>query len=218
MSFRYNMNPDFHHICQHPDELFSLIRERLSDHKSRTIRYKEVEERPAAILIPLFFKDGEAHVLFTKRTDTVEHHKGQISFPGGMRDEEDSDMRDTALRETWEEMGIRPEDVEILGSFDRFLTITDFMITPYVGTFPYPYEFVLSDGEIDRVIEVPLIELLEPDQFEIKPLVRDGIRWDVHYYTHNGDTIWGVTGMLVSNFLSIVFDLDRIRFGESIPG
>ena len=84
------------------------------------------------------------------------------------------------------------------------------MVTPYVGYFPYPYEYKINADEIDRVIEVPLSHLLNPKIFEIKPWVRDGIKWNIHYYNYNGDIIWGVTGFLLSNFLSIVFDLDRL--------
>jgi len=149
---------------------------------------------------------AQAHLLFTKRTETVAHHKGQISFPGGRFDDTDSSLEFTALRETEEEVGIHQNQVEILGRTDRFLTNTYFLVSPYVGFFSYPYPYVVSEAEIDRIIEVPLLHLLQPDIFETKPIKKDGQSWMVHYYHYQSDVIWGVTGFLLSNFLSILFD------------
>lgn len=194
-----------------PGILYNYIEQKLTEHKHKVYKYAEVPYKHAAVLIPLFFKNGEVHLLFTKRTDKVETHKGQISFPGGMADETDERLRATALRETWEEMGIKSSDIKILGKTDKFLTNTNFMVTPYVGYFPYPYNFKISEDEIERIIEIPLSHLIKPDIFEIKPWERDGIKWRVHYYNYNGDVIWGVTGFLLSNFLQIVFTLKHIR-------
>jgi len=193
------------------EKLYEHIREKLTIHKPKTYKYADVPSKKASVLIPLFFKNNEAHMLFTKRTEFVETHKGQISFPGGMNDDSDEDLKETALRETWEEMGIKPEHVTILGKTDNFLTNTNFMITPYVGYFHYPYGFNINPAEIDRVIEVPLCSIVDPKVFEIKPWERDGVKWMLHYYNYNSDIIWGVTGFLLSNFLSIVFDLERVR-------
>jgi 8-oxo-dGTP pyrophosphatase MutT (NUDIX family) len=193
-----------------PGKLYNYIEEKLSAHQHTVYKYAEVRYRHAAVLIPLFFKNNEAHLLFTKRTDKVETHKGQISFPGGMADETDEKLRATALRETWEEMGIKSKDIKLLGKTDKFLTNTNFMVTPYVGHFPYPYNFVISEDEIERIIEVPLLHLVKPDVFEMKSWMYDGIKWNVHYYNYNGDVIWGVTGFLLSNFLQIVFGINRI--------
>ncbi len=118
-------------------------------------------------------------------------------------------MLETALRETREEVGIAEKDIEILGQTDRFQTNTYFLITPYVGIFPYPYEFAVSQGEIERLIEVPLLHLLQDENFEIKPFEKNGITWQVHYYYFQQDIIWGVTGFLLSRFLSLVFGLER---------
>ena len=201
---------NFDEYIKNPPILYNYIKLKLSEHQHAVYKYADVPYKHAAVLIPLFFKEGEVHLLFTKRTDKVETHKGQISFPGGMADETDEKLRMTALRETWEEMGIKSNDIQLLGKTDKFLTNTNFMVTPYVGYFPYPYEYNINVDEIDRVIEVPLSHLLNPEIFEIKPCVRDGIKWKIHYYSYNGDIIWGVTGFLLSNFLSIVFDLDRL--------
>jgi hypothetical protein len=80
------------------------------------------------------------------------------------------------------------------------------MVSPYVGYFDYPYPFVISEGEIDRLIEVPLIHLLQPEVSELKPFKKDGHTWMVHYYYYGSDVIWGVTGFLLNNFISLLFE------------
>ena len=91
------------------------------------------------------------------------HHKGQISFPGGACEPEDTGLLATALRETEEEIGVPLETVEVLGALDDFPTITSFVVTPFVGVIPYPFAYVLNEDEVDSVIEVPISFLLDPD-------------------------------------------------------
>ncbi len=199
-------NEEIQALCHSERQLKSYIKDTLSDYQPRTHLFSKKKSVPAAVLIPLFFKDGQAHLLFTKRTETVAHHKGQISFPGGRFDNTDTSLEFTALRETEEEVGIQQKKVEILGRTDRFLTNTYFLVSPYVGFFSYPYPYILSKAEIDRIIEVPLLHLLQPEIFETKPIIKDDQSWTVHYYHYHSDVIWGVTGFLLSNFLSILFD------------
>ncbi|MDD5168046.1 MAG: CoA pyrophosphatase, partial [Syntrophales bacterium] len=117
--------------------------------------------RPAAVLIPLIRMPIESggpgwHILYTRRTDLVEHHKGQVSFPGGRRDPGDSSPEATALREACEEIGLNPADVHILGRMDDFLTVSNYRVTPVVGTMPWPYPLTLSPNEVSRVFTVPV--------------------------------------------------------------
>jgi 8-oxo-dGTP pyrophosphatase MutT (NUDIX family) len=196
-------------LCQEEKSLINHIATVLAHYKPQKFIYKITKSRPAAVLIPIFFKENQAHLLFTKRTDYVEHHKGQISFPGGSQDHGDASLSITALRETEEEVGIKSNDVTILGQTDVFLTNTHFLITPFVGFYKYPYPYDINDGEIDRLIEIPLAHFFNDDVFEIKPYKKDGYRWQVHYYKYGKELVWGVTGFLLSNFLSIVFGLDR---------
>lgn len=205
-----NSSEDIQKHLSDPDRLYSMIKANLEKHNLKTYKYAEVKSRNAAVIIPIFFRDNEAHLLFTKRTDKVEHHKGQISFPGGMHDEADIDLEETALRETWEEMGINAQDITILGRTDKFLTNTNFMVTPYVGHFPYPYPFIVNKDEISSILEVPIRHLLNPEIFKIEKWKRNGVLLDVHFYDFYGENIWGVTGFLLSNFLSIVFGLSRM--------
>ncbi len=196
-------------LCQEEKDLINHIAIKLAHHKPQKFIYKKTKSKPAAVLIPIFFKKNQAHLLFTKRTEYVEHHKGQISFPGGSRDDNDGSLMLTALRETEEEVGIKSNDVTILGKTDMFLTNTHFLVTPFVGYYKYPYPYNINDGEIDRLIEIPLAHFFNDDIFAIKSYEKDGYRWQVHYYKYGKEQVWGVTGFLLSNFLSIVFGFNR---------
>lgn len=196
-------------LCGSEEHLKKYLKNVLTNRKSKKYIYKHTKSRPAAVLIPIFFKQDQAHLLFTKRTDLVEHHKGQISFPGGSQDETDSSPKVTALRETEEEVGIKKNHIQIVGQTDIFLTNTHFLITPFVGFYKYPYKYEINESEIDRLIEAPLAHFIHKDVFEIKPYEKNGFKWQVHYYRYNDEIVWGVTGFLLSNFLSIAFGLSR---------
>ncbi|MBD3223942.1 MAG: NUDIX domain-containing protein [Caldithrix sp.] len=199
-------------LCYDRQLLVSHISSVLKERSPNSYIYKDVPATDAAVLIPLYFKDDQAYVLFTKRTEHLAHHKGQISFPGGKKDDADPSLMHTALRETQEEVGIEPSEIQLLGHSDIFLTNTHFMVQPFVGLFDYPYPFRINSDEIEHLIEVPLLHLLDEEIFEIKPYETKGQRWWIHYYYFGDEIIWGVTGFLVSNFLSIVFGIERNHF------
>ena len=117
----------------------------------------------AAVAILVYPKPDSLTIILNKRTDRVEHHKGEISFPGGGRDPEDDSILDTALRETREEMGIAPEDIEIIAQLDQVSTRSGFSITPFVGIIPPDYDFEVSNIEIAEVLEVPIESLLDTE-------------------------------------------------------
>lgn len=161
---------------------------------------------PAAVLVPLFAKDGHFHILLTKRTETLLYHKGQICFPGGARHEIDRDLKDTALRETFEEIGVNPGDVRILGELDSMGTVTsNFLITPYVGAIPYPYEFRVSVDEIDSLIEVPLSELRDEKNYREEVYDLDGSIMTGFVFDYQGEVIWGATARILRQLIEIVF-------------
>ncbi len=110
--------------------LEEAIRQRLNSRTRRTL--EEPHFRRAAVLVPLFEADGEAHLVFTKRSDTVDHHKGQVSFPGGGRDTTDASLLGTALRETEEEVGLKASDVKVLGALDDTVTMSNYVVSPFV--------------------------------------------------------------------------------------
>jgi len=159
----------------------------------------------AAVLIPLFTKDGEYHILLTKRTDKVEHHKGQISFPGGRHDKKDKNLLATALREAQEEMGIAPRDVKILGELDDFCTVTtDFCVSPFVALISYPYPFQVNPHEIAEVIEAPLSALLKASQLRQEMWMKDGKPFPVYFYQYQNHTIWGATARILKQLLDLL--------------
>jgi 8-oxo-dGTP pyrophosphatase MutT (NUDIX family) len=109
----------------------------------------------AAVLVPLTQVNGEWHILFTRRTDRVESHKGQVSFPGGACDEGETTPEQTALREADEEIGMKPDDVKVLGRLSRLITISSFRVSPIVGVIPWPYAFRVAGVEVARVFTIP---------------------------------------------------------------
>lgn len=157
---------------------------------------------PAAVLLLLYQKEGEPHILLTRRTDYVEHHKGETSFPGGAFDPTDADLMATALREAEEEIGVRPQDVEVLGRLDDIVTITDFVVSPFVGVLSYSdYPFVASAHEVAELVEVPLRHLM--DERNLERAMRQLRDRPVPVFTyHYGDhRIWGATARILKGFL-----------------
>lgn len=188
------------------------IRHILSQREKQTFVFTDAPLAPAAVLVPLYERDGEYHILFTKRTERLEHHKGQISFPGGACHKGDRDLVDTALRETFEEIGVKPEDVEILGELDRMGTVTsNFLITPFVGIIPYPYEFTVSRDEIEELVEVPISALLVEENYREERQVYEGRTYVASFFQYQGKVIWGATAKILKQFLDLVFDENSQR-------
>ncbi len=160
----------------------------------------------AAVLIPLLRKAGVWHVLVTQRTQNVEHHKGQISLPGGACEPQDASLQETALRETHEEIGIPPERVKVLGVLDDFPTISDFVVTPFVGVVPHPFDYRLNPHEVDGVVELPLDFLLEPKHLRVEYWEHEGRPHEVLFWDYGSHTIWGLTARILHRFLSLVFN------------
>ncbi len=161
---------------------------------------------PAAVMLLLYPKDGEYCILLNKRSQEVEHHKGEISFPGGVRDPEDRDFLDTALRETEEEMGISRDDVTVLGQLDDVVTRTNFGVRVFIGTIPYPYAFKPSAAEIAEVIEAPISALMNPDNLRYETRVVDGKLSTAHSYAYQEHLVFGATAKILQQFLEIVED------------
>lgn len=156
-----------------------------------------------AVLVPLFAKRGRYHLLYTLRSRQVRDHKSQISFPGGVREKGDRNLRETALRETREEIGLDPKKVEILGILDEILTPTGYRITPYLGLVEYPFALRVSRKEIRRLIEVPLDHLLNPRYFRSERAEFFDRRFDYPFFQYRGHLIWGATGRITKNLLEV---------------
>jgi 8-oxo-dGTP pyrophosphatase MutT (NUDIX family) len=143
--------------------------------------------------------------VFQKRTDHVRDHKGQISFPGGATDPEDETVLHTALRETHEEIGVHPEDIEVLGQLDDMVTVSNFRVTPFVGWLKrYPYQWKFSDIEVAYLLEVPIKHLLHPDTLVPDRRLINGREYIFSSYQWREDLIWGATARMLTNFLDIL--------------
>ena len=156
----------------------------------------------AAVLLPIYDKQGKYYVLFIKRTEWVEKHKGEISFPGGAREERDKTLLDTALRECTEEIGLMAEDVEILGELDDEVSVkTNYVISPFVALIPWPYQFKVDGKETEEIIEAPVSALR--DKGYSRQEIRGGETVTPYFYPYQGRVIWGATARILSKFLDI---------------
>lgn len=185
-------------------DFLEQIRQALGDYTPRRVDHPSAA--PAAVLILFSGCNGEAQVIFTERTNHVEHHKGQISFPGGACDEDDESLEATALRETFEEIGVRPEHVRIIGQLDDMVTISNFRVTPYVGelSLEQEYPFVLNDHEVARVVQVPLSFLLDEQNMELEVRQHQGREVLVPAFSYDGHRIWGATARMLHQLLELV--------------
>lgn len=183
------------------DPLWSLLTRR-----TPLITPPDASRRQAAVLIPLFKSAVDYHVVFTKRTETLRHHKGQISFPGGAYDPDDGDLLTTALRESHEEIGITPNDVTILGRLDDLSTFsTNFIISAFVGLIPHPYTFRPNPSEVAIVFDVPLSVLADPAFGCSHIRTREDGATLVDYEFHiGGHVIWGATARIIRHLLTVI--------------
>ncbi len=178
------------------------LRKYLSEHPKRTLKDKNLV--PAAVVLPLFIKINEWWILFIKRTETVKYHKGQVSFPGGRRERVDNTMRETALRELEEEIGVPPDKVEIIGELDDNFTLTsNYLVSTFVGIIPYPYDFKLDRREIAYVFEVPIAALLAEGCLQEEERYEDGKKYNGYSYRYEDKIIWGATARILKQFLEI---------------
>ena len=158
----------------------------------------------SAVMVPLYKNDGKYHIVFIRRSFTVATHQGQISFPGGTRHANDKSMLDTALREAEEEIGLHPRDVTVLGELDDQITTTsNFIVTPFVGIIPWPYEFTLSKAEVDSIIQFPIPTLMNKDCIKPEMEMLNGKDVPSFAYYCKGKRIWGATARILHKFLEI---------------
>lgn len=177
---------------KHPNE-FSYPSELLTD-----------APRPAAVLIPFLKMGSSWHILYTRRTDSLPEHSGQVAFPGGRADPGDISAVATALRESFEEIALHPKDVKILGSLNALPTVTNYCVTPVVGKIPWPYTFKLAKEEVSKVFTIPLAWLANLNNFEIRsrevPNFLAPVRV-IYFSPFEGEVLWGVSAQITLNLL-----------------
>lgn len=186
------------------NDVVNQIQQALSDYTPKTL--SQPTASPAAVLILVRTGADEPHVVFTERTHQVEHHKGQVSFPGGACDDEDESLEATALRETYEEIGVRPDDVRLLGRLDDMVTVSNFRVTPFVGAIApeSAYDYKLNDEEVASIVEVPLSFLLDEQNMELEVREHGGREVLVPAFAYGGHRIWGATARMLHQLIELL--------------
>lgn len=175
----------------------------LSDGYAEIDLTDETRLKCAAVLVPLLWQDHQWNLLFTRRTERVESHKGQVSFPGGGCDEGETTPEETALREAWEEIGLDPDRVRILGRLANMITITSFHVTPVVGVIDWPTVFVVGQHEVERIFTIPLYWLADTrNRWEFPVPGRN--RSLIAFHPYDGELLWGATARMTVDFLKVL--------------
>lgn len=183
-----------------------LLAERIADPYFSPLRetIENTDPRPAAVLIPMFRKDNDWHLLFILRAKVEgDMHSAQVAFPGGRLDPGETTAQQAALREANEEIGLKAEDVRLLGHLEDFITISNYQVTPVVGVIPWPVELHADEREVQRIFTIPLSWLADADNREERERIApDGQSLKVVYFkNYDQELLWGVTARITLNFL-----------------
>lgn len=190
----------------HLNHVLDRIRRRLEARERRVLPLDGF--LPAAVAVPLMPTADGLSVLLTVRTTHVEQHKGEISFPGGRIDPDDADALSAALREFWEEVGVRPGDLEVLGPLDDFVSVTGYRVTPHVMYLPREdYPFVPQPREVADILLVPLDHLLDRAYYHaVKP---SGSPYHIHHFSWGPYVVWGLTAAILKRLLDLAFEFSE---------
>jgi len=184
-------------------ELRNRILEKLRFYEPRQIQASD--RIPAAVLMPFFEKDGEPHLLFTKRTAHVQYHRGEICFPGGAQERIDASLQATALRELYEEIQVPSHHVEILGRLDSIRTVSSyFLVVPYVGYLKEVTRFEPDPLEVEEILQIPFRHFEDPSIFSEEIRIVEQEPHAVYYYQWQSHTIWGLTARILKTLLDLL--------------
>ena len=183
-----------------------LLQKKLSQLNSNSGEKCDPTSACAAILIPIIWKNLEWNLLFTRRTGNVSSHQHEVSFPGGSFESEDVTLENTAIRETFEEIGIESEDIRILGELPTSTTITGFKVFPFVALVSWPVNLKINSEEVDSVFTVPIAWLENPVNYYEEDYRSElfGVRKVIHYKEYEGEHLWGYTARVTLQFLDIL--------------
>ncbi|SDQ53607.1 NUDIX hydrolase [Natronobacterium texcoconense] len=183
----------------------TLTLDPIAAHEPREI---DDQEHDAAVLAPIVDRDGEQHLLFTRRADHLGEHPGQMSFPGGGAEPVDETILETALREANEEIGLEPAEAEVVGRLDDIRTVTEYAVTPFVARVP-DREYERDDSEVAEIVLLPLSGILDPANYEYErrdhPYYGDIV---IHYFHVDGYTVWGATGRILVQLLELATEFE----------
>lgn len=161
----------------------------------------------ASVLVPIQERPDGDHLLLTLRAKELNSHGGQVAFPGGRVEPEDPGPLETALRESWEEIGLEPEQVKILGQLDQTTAAGHYLITPFVGLIPFPYDFHLNQAETSEVFTVPIAALLDPKRARLEERAFPSVRNEpIYHFQYEHWDIWGATARIIKQLLDLTYD------------
>ena len=189
-------------------ELMAMLEGRLEQNSCDVPPEPDDGYFPAAVMVLLTRANNTWNLVYTQRTNQVSDHKGQVSFPGGAWEDNDGCLKETALRETLEEVGISPEHIHVVGSLPPVKTVTGYYIVPFIGFIDWPYDFVLQKSEVESVFIYPLNWLADPTnrhEKEFNNPVDGKPRKALFYKDKDGHTLWGITAMLTVMLLDILY-------------
>lgn len=170
--------------------------------------------RPAAVLIPLLKKADGWHILLIRRAEHTEDlHSGQVAFPGGGSHPSDPDLITTALREAYEEIGLDPADVRVLGKLNEFITISSYRVTPVVGAIRWPFDIKIDFNEVSRVFTIPLDWLADPSNHSIQervlhPPYRPASV--IYFNSYDGELLWGASARFILGLVCILSEPEKL--------
>ncbi len=195
-------------------QLLEQIRSAFSGTQSVGYSHDSVEAHlnPAAVLIPLIRTETGVNILLTRRTEHLNHHPGQISFPGGGVENHDPSPIATALRETEEEVGLRQNSVDVVGCLPTYVSVTGFSITPVIGVIETGYTLNIDEFEVAEVFEVPLSFLMQSDNYAEKSILYEGEDRVFHEVFYQHYRIWGVTAAILRNFTA-----ELLKISHQVP-
>ncbi|MEN4012702.1 MAG: CoA pyrophosphatase [Bellilinea sp.] len=191
--------------CQERLESLSVdcIVSKLASAGSEVVTSEANAGKRAAVLVPLLHIDGEWNILFTRRSEWVNDHKGQVSFPGGAIEDDDPDERSAAVREAGEEIGLPADCIQILGQLEVYRTATGFMVYPVIANIIWPFDIRLNPTEVSRVFTIPIRWLCQRENFELRSWHSPfGWRENVIFYKpFDGEQLWGISARITVTLL-----------------
>ena len=184
--------------------MLDKVRSRIPEYQPRVVETAGLPE--AGVLVPVTCIDDKPEIILTLRSNNLSTHSGEVALPGGRRDPGDVDLAYTALREAHEEIGLQPELVEVVGPLGTLVSRFGIKVTPYVGIVPDVFDLRPNEDEIQDVFRVPVSYFLEDNREMTHRIDYEGRSWYVPSYRYDGYRIWGLTALILVEFINVAFD------------